>query len=210
MKFSLLFLCVLLSFGSIRAQGFQFGIGLEASAASLNTENNLTGTPFTSFSASGGAGFGLSILGRYAFSDNLALSLQPGILFQSQELGFGLSGDPEVEEIENLYATSVVVPLRFEYTFGQATWRPLIGAGIGYQLNLKDDDATVLEQTSGVGLFDATVGVEGNFAKFNIRPELFYRSTMGPLAEALAKNPFNKASGNVTAGYLGFRLVFYK
>ncbi|MEL6358282.1 MAG: hypothetical protein AAFQ37_15295, partial [Bacteroidota bacterium] len=193
----------------IFAQQTEFGIGLSVGHSALAADQLQNEPNFAAISPNGDWGFGLSIYGAHPIKGRLFVSTVPGIFFQDQLVAFALVNAPGATQVEEVLNASLVLPLRVEFRSLSGNWSPVAAIGVGALLDLTAGRNGLLETNELSTFWEVAVGLEKATQHFKFRPEIFTRRGFGQVANGTNDNIYNQALGDMSWGYIGFRLLFY-
>jgi hypothetical protein len=180
--------------------GFAVGVGWEIERLPINAP------PTENTGIAGDQGYELYGLIGYRI-DRFTLGIRPSFLVQ-QTTAYRLMGDDGTMSFrEQVYPIAMLLPLRMEITFGEQRFRPLLGLGGGFLLDLNDNDGRLGPQPAGVLPFvEVAVGVDVRLRKWHLRPEVNIRNGTGELFHA-GLNPTDQAFSGHRWGYTNIGVI---
>ena len=129
----------------------------------------------------GGSGFELGTVIGYRL-DNLLLSTRPTLMLQNTAAQLRSTDGMPLGSRESIYPVAMLLPLRVDYAFGEQRFRPSLGLGGGFLINIAQDDLrSGLVPEPVLPYLEVSVGVEYAWSGFRIRPEIHVRNSTGPI-----------------------------
>jgi len=139
--------------------------------------------------------------------DRFTVGVRPSLLSQ-QTAAYRLVGDDGAMSFrEEIYPIAMLLPLRVEVTFGEQRFRPLLGLGGGFLLDLTNKERELGPQPADVLPFlEVAVGVDIRLRKWHLRPEVNIRNGTGELFNT-GSSLQNQVFGGQRWGYASFGVV---
>ncbi|MTB49531.1 hypothetical protein [Lewinella sp. W8] len=129
----------------------------------------------------GGSGFELGTVIGYRL-DNFLISGRPTLMLQNTAAQLRPSDGMPLGSRESIYPVAALLPLRVDYTFGEQRFRPSLGLGGGFLINVaREELRSGLVPEPVLPYLEVSVGVEYAWSGFRIRPEIHVRNSTGPI-----------------------------
>ncbi|WP_157471986.1 hypothetical protein [Neolewinella persica] len=142
--------------------------------------------------------------------DRFTLGIRPSLMSQQTTVYRLMGDDGAMSFREKIYPIAMLLPIRVEITFGEQRFRPLLGLGAGFLLDLNNNDQETGPQPAPVLPFlEVAVGVDIRLQQWHLRPEINIRNGTGELFHA-GRNPSDRIFGGQRWGYASIGVVVSK
>lgn len=176
------FLCLISTI--LPAQEFITGITLSAGGSWEIERLPYTVRETLDTDVQGGFGKGISLLLGYRLN-HTTISVRPGFLAQQLEASLVSGDDGAVSFKERFYHKTVLIPLRVDHTFGEQRFRPQLGLGVGFLINLGNARPEARLQAEPIlPYLEVFVGVTCRLKSLRLTPGLIIRNSTGELFRA--------------------------